>query len=122
GVWDGGRGESWHRRGPRGGVEGGGYGRDGARLASTCQDGAVRVWDVAAEREDLCLPKQGNWLYSVQFSPDGTRLAAGVDQAVKVWDAQGRDVLTLRGHVGDVWSVAFSPDGTRLASAGVDQT
>ena len=35
-----------------------------------------------------------------------------------MWDAQtGQEVLTLKGHTGDVNSVAFSPDGKRIASA-----
>jgi WD40 repeat protein/tRNA A-37 threonylcarbamoyl transferase component Bud32 len=32
------------------------------------------------------------------------------------------DLLTLKGHRGEVWSVAFSQDGQRLASASDDQT
>jgi hypothetical protein len=63
-------------------------------------------------------------VFSVCFSPDGTRLAsASQDQTVKVWDAhKGQEVLTLQGHTLPVLSVCFSPDGTRLASASQDQT
>ncbi|MCI0456777.1 MAG: protein kinase, partial [Gemmataceae bacterium] len=32
------------------------------------------------------------------------------------------DLLTLKGHTGNVWSVAFSPDGKRLASASSDKS
>jgi WD40 repeat protein/serine/threonine protein kinase len=63
-------------------------------------------------------------VWSVVFSPDGTRLAtAGDDGTVKVWDvANGRVMLTLKGHTDQIWSVAFSPDGKRLASASFDRT
>ena len=36
--------------------------------------------------------------------------------------APGKELLTLRGHSGDVDSVAFSPDGKRLATASWDHT
>jgi tetratricopeptide (TPR) repeat protein len=42
---------------------------------------------------------------------------------VKVWDAAtGQELLSLKGHTGQVWGVAYSPDRRCLASAGADQT
>src|SRR6185369_1424655 len=38
------------------------------------------------------------------------------------WDANGREVLGLRGHTDNSVCVAFSPDGHRLASASLDGT
>jgi hypothetical protein len=60
----------------------------------------------------------------VAYSPDGRRLAsAGYDRTVKVWDAAtGQNLLTLKGHTGEVSDVAYSPDGRRLASASRDGT
>ena len=34
----------------------------------------------------------------------------------------GEELMTLRGHKGQVYGVAFSPDGTRIASASSNRT
>ena len=61
---------------------------------------------------------------SVSWSPDGARLATGSgDGTAKVWDAaDGRELLTLKGHTGWVRSVSWSPDGQRLATGSADGT
>jgi WD40 repeat protein len=111
------------------------WSRDGRRLASAGDEGAVKVWDVAAGKETLSFP------YSrpprdlavssappaeslMAWSADGGQLAvAGGDGAVTV-----RDVLTDKAAVllprnkAVVASVAWSPDGRRLASTGDDGT
>ncbi|USP77485.1 hypothetical protein yc1106_04759 [Curvularia clavata] len=63
------------------------------------------------------------WAYSVAFSRDSTRIAAGYgDSTVKIWDASsGICMHTLEGHNRAVQSVAFSHD-SRLASGSDDGT
>jgi dipeptidyl aminopeptidase/acylaminoacyl peptidase len=57
-------------------------------------------------------------VFSVAFSPDGTRVATGShDHMAKMWDARtGTPLLDLKGHTLPT-IVAFSPDGTRIVTA-----
>ncbi|KAK3291304.1 uncharacterized protein B0H64DRAFT_349303 [Chaetomium fimeti] len=63
-------------------------------------------------------------VYSVAFSPDGSRIVSGsADHTIRVWDAtSGMEVRKLEGHCGSVRSVAFSPDGGRVVSGSADHT
>ena len=64
------------------------------------------------------------WAISAAFSPDGTRIVtASADRTAKVWDAgTGAELLTLRGHTGNLTAAAFGPDGSRIVTASTDQT
>jgi WD40 repeat protein/tRNA A-37 threonylcarbamoyl transferase component Bud32 len=106
---------------------------DGTRLAGACAwhdsqkkqpCGEVKVWDAASGEEKFSCEGHTGYVYSVAWSPDGTRLAsASYDKTVKVWDAHtGQEALTLKGHRNAVNTVAWSGDGARLASASDDYT
>ena len=66
------------------------------------------VWNAATGQETLMLKGHTNWVLSVCFSPDGTRLAsASFDHTVKVWDVStGQKMLTLKGPIEDVFSTS----------------
>jgi WD40 repeat protein len=65
----------------------------------------------------------GNYVMSLDWSPDGSRLATATnDGTVRVWDAEaGKEVLTRREASG-VWSVRWSPDGKRLVVCAGDKS
>jgi RNA polymerase sigma factor (sigma-70 family) len=102
---------------------------DGARVAVTERDNAVRVYDVATGRRlhswavTLTNPNE-NYTCAVAFSPDGFTLAVGAtDNAVHRWDLRsGRELTPLRGHVWYVTGLVFSADGRRLFSVSWDGT
>jgi len=95
------------------------YGPDGRLLGSASSDGTVRVSDGLVVMEHL--PKAAE-LRSLAFTPNSKLLAVGTRYGlVKVFDPQtGKEVVTLKGHAGDVWAVAFSADGKTLASGDGD--
>jgi WD40 repeat protein len=66
-----------------------------------------------------------NFVYSVAWSPDGTRIAAGsADRFVKIWRSNllTNPIQDYRLHTNKIWSVAWSPDSKTLASTAEDST
>jgi WD40 repeat protein len=77
------------------------------------------VWDVATGGVLGRFQGKGQ-VYSLAFSPDGARLAAGcADGRVWLLDwKRGTRILDAALHRGEVTAVAIRPDGKELASAG----
>ena len=92
---------------------------DGEILASGCDDGVVRLWDV---KTGNFLQSFGefhtNWIRSLSFSPCGDMVAsASEDKTVRIWDVKtGLCLQTLQDHTGRVWSIAFHPRNAWLVS------
>jgi WD40 repeat protein len=75
------------------------------RLATTSNDGTVKVWDATSGQELLTLSGHTSPIIGVAFSPDGTRLAtASNDGTAKVWP-----LLQEAGSAGQL------PQGANLA-------
>ncbi len=103
------------------------FSRDGRWLAAGCEDGAVKLFEVATGRPARSFarssaatgrttPAPADVVSDVAFSPDGTRLAvARLLRTVSVWDfASEKRIVTLGGRAAGVYSLAFSADGRHL--------
>lgn len=97
---------------------------DGKILATTgtcaCEpafDNPVRLWDPASGQPIRSLPGHVNGVQSMEFSRDGTILAAGAAGGgpVRLWNvATGETTATLTAG----FMLQFSPDGKILATSG----
>ena len=80
----------------------------------------LEIWDVASEKLSLRLPYSLRDV-TVAFSPDGTHLAVGSGDEVRVFDARSGAALQEFRHRA-AFKVVFSPDGSMLASRAADGT
>ncbi|HEX8910984.1 MAG TPA: FecR domain-containing protein [Humisphaera sp.] len=89
---------------------------DGTRLASSGDDGVLRVWDVPSLAQVAQMGGHEQSLAAVAFSADGALLAGGGgDGRVWVWDSRtGDERLVVHAGFRAVRSVAFVPDGRHL--------
>ncbi|MFF7729530.1 CHAT domain-containing protein [Streptomyces sp. NPDC008001] len=65
------------------------------------------------------------WVQALAFHPDGTRLAAGSRNRIRVWDALSGTRIweqAVGGRLSSVLAAGFSPGGRRLVTGGADGT
>ena len=72
--------------GHEGGLESVAFSPEGKLLASSSQDGTVRLWVVATGKVHFVLKGHVGEIDSVTFSPDGKTVASGCkDKTIKLW-------------------------------------
>ena len=117
GVWEAATGKTIHRLPYLGLVWSVAFSPDGGHLA--CAGGrrvGVVLWDVETGHE-LRRTTSGDRIFRVIFSPNGRRLVTACEgQTVRLLDATGQELDSLRVSGGELWGVAFSPNGRYLAT------
>jgi WD40 repeat protein len=94
---------------------------DGNMVAtSASRDATIRLWGAATGQALMSLRGVADFIGSVEFTPDGTGLAAGDSRGdLTIWDLKSRRPRTSwNAHSGPVTAIAYSADGRSLASAG----
>ncbi len=85
---------------------------NGNLLASTGDDGTVRIWDVETGEQQRIYDGFGG-TGRMAFNPDGSLLAFGNGTSVVLWDIEAAEqILVIQGHYSYITSIDFSPNGT----------
>lgn len=88
--------------------------------------GEVRFVDYESGQLTRVLPRSGDVILDVAFSPDGTRLAtSGADAMIRIYDmtaGEEKAPQVFSSHSDWVYAIGWSADGKRLASASRDKT
>ena len=95
---------------------------DGSLLAAAWPGQGIRVIDIATGDVTSEISIDGAWL--TEFSPDGKRIAIGLQsgEPVLVIDANSGEQLLTLDHGAWIGDVGWSPDGRWIATAGEDAT
>lgn len=101
---------------------------DGKTLASSSQNGNIKLWSLESEKIEAglrsipsrTLSRSSGAVQSIAFSPDGQILVSGDrDGSINLWDVKtGELKCGFCGHSSPIQSIAISTDGQILASAG----
>ncbi len=96
---------------------------DHTRIALGGPGRVVRIYSIEGELLHE-IRKHTEWIYAVEFSPDGVLLAtADRNGGLFVWEAEtAREYQNLAGHKGGVTDVSWRADSNVLASASEDGT
>jgi sugar lactone lactonase YvrE len=118
--------------GHRGGITWVDVSPKGDWVATSGDDGAVKLWDLLTGKETASLPEQAGGVGKLAFGPDAATLAVAGwnDSRVVVWDlttstkgpqAGRRPKLTVPAGPKGVTALAYAPDGKLLAVAFYEQ-
>jgi WD40 repeat protein/tRNA A-37 threonylcarbamoyl transferase component Bud32 len=92
---------------------------DGKQLATACEDGTVRLWDLERGTWAPLLPAFQREVLTLDISPDGRLIAAaGTDGCIRVWNRSDHLLYAeFPGHSAVISGLAFFPVGPFLASS-----
>jgi hypothetical protein len=91
-------------------------------IVANDKNNTIKIWDLQTGKILNTLNGHDNWINSVAFSPDNSKIiSSSSDRSIKIWDTQSGKLLnTLNGHTDSILCAIFSFDDLKIASGGHD--
>lgn len=96
--------------------------QDGRSLASVSTNMQIIQWDADTASQVFAAKGEGDFLYNITWTPDGSIMAAGASDTVRLWSREGKLLTVMSGHTDEIYCAAWSPDGKVLATGANDDT
>jgi GTPase SAR1 family protein len=94
------------------------WNQEGNRIVSGSADGTVKLWDAVTGELVTTLDEVCQYVRSVAWSDDGTKIAAikmgsnmSIQCSIKIWNSVTGELLKSLGNLDTMNSVAWNPDG-----------
>jgi len=95
---------------------------NGRRFVTSSFSGKNIIWDADTKKPIAILKGNVTDILSLSYNPVNNNIAGGSrDGKIIIWDKDGKMLMNIIGHKGEVLSVAFNAEGTRLMSAGTTE-
>lgn len=86
-------------------------------LATAGQDGAVKFWDPAAGQQTAALSLEAGWVEYLQWSPDGSTLAAAAGRTLALLNPDGTTKHVFDPAPKTISALAWQPAGGCIAAS-----
>jgi WD40 repeat protein len=99
------------------------FSSDGSLLATTCDDGFVRVHDLVKQKTIWEQKNDVDGAFAVAIHPNDDYVAVGCMRGIKIWSLKTRSMVSSwNGHSWFADCMSFSNDGEYLLSGSPDDT
>jgi WD40 repeat protein len=92
------------------------------RYVAAAPDRDVLVWRVDRPARPMSVLRHRGAVNALDISRDDRILSAGADGTLRIWNAAGRHLVTMRGNTDEVTTAIFTADGKQVLSSGQDGT